>query len=337
MSEDRETPVKPDDAASDAPREESAAAEARTSGSAAPAAEPAGAVNPAAPAHDASAGAAVSAPGGAPVDEEQQPTTTEVLAAVDRAGVLGEDPAASGVEPALAPAPRPEPAPVETREVIPAPEEMPSAGPSAPAPPAAAQEQITISSDHPMAALYMQTPMPPDLRGNRGAGVAISLLATIAFAIVLAAALAVWRAPFYPPSAFLDDGLVPWILSWGFLAACVGYFVMQTLLVLLAGRAGWWAYAIGGLLVAAVVWGAAMVGYAYQAHLDGSQLTLTPIGLMEEFGLAFPVIAAAIAAREVTIWFGAWIGARGRRVTRANAEAIAEYESALAEAQAKQP
>ncbi len=49
-----------------------------------------------------------------------------------------------------------------------------------------------------------------------------------------------------------------------------------------------------------------------------------------------PVVAAVLVAREVTVWFGAWIGTRGRRITRANADAIAEYEAALAEVQAKQ-
>ena len=55
-----------------------------------------------------------------------------------------------------------------------------------------------------------------------------------------------------------------------------------------------------------------------------------------EFGLSIPTIAAALVAREATIWFGAWIGARGRKLKARNAEALAEYEVALAEAQAKQ-
>lgn len=49
------------------------------------------------------------------------------------------------------------------------------------------------------------------------------------------------------------------------------------------------------------------------------------------------MLIAGIVAREVSVWFGAWIGARGRKMKRLNAEAITEYETALAEVQAKQP
>lgn len=297
---------------------------------------------------------------GAPV-EEAEATPTEVLAALDRAGELPADPVApadpavstagaAAVPAVSAEAPDPEPldgaepaladagAAPERPEIVVA-EELPSAGPTVvvPAAPAAPEGQLLISADHPMAALYMQTPMPPDLRGNRGAGVLISLLATVGFAIVYAGVLALWRAPFFPPSTFLDQGLLPWILSWGFLAACVSFLVGMIILVLIFGRAGWWVYIFGGVLVGLFVWGVSVVGYAYTAHTLGTDVTLTPLALLTDFGLQFPVIAAAIVAREASMWFGAWIGARGRRVTRRNAEALAEYEESLAEVQAKQP
>ena len=50
-----------------------------------------------------------------------------------------------------------------------------------------------------------------------------------------------------------------------------------------------------------------------------------------------PHAEPVVAAREASIWFGAWIGARGRKMKRLNAEAITGYETALAEVQAKQP
>lgn len=197
--------------------------------------------------------------------------------------------------------------------------------------------EIRISSDHPMAALYMQTPMPPEVRGNRGAGVLISVLATIGFAVVYAGVLALWLAPNYPPSAFLEDGLLPRVLDWGFAAASAGFFIGMLLLVLIVGRAGWWAYVLGGFLVAALTWAAALLGYAFSAHLSGTEITLHPYPLVVDFGLFFPVIAAGLVAREATVWFGAWIGARGRKMKRLNAEAAVEYEQTLAEVQAKQP
>ena len=194
--------------------------------------------------------------------------------------------------------------------------------------------EIRISPDHPMAALYMQTPMPPELKGNRGAGVLIGLLATLGFALVYAGVLALWIAPLFPPSTFLSEGLLPILMSWGFILAVAGFFIALTVLVLIAGRAGWWAYVLGGLIVAVLVWGATLGGVAIDARLAGESVGFDPIALVADFGLVIPVLAAALVAREVTVWFGAWIGARGRKVTRKNAAALAEYEEALNEAQA---
>ena len=197
--------------------------------------------------------------------------------------------------------------------------------------------EIRISSDHPMAALYMQTPMPPEIRGNRGAGVLIALLATASFAIVYAGVISLWLAPNYALSNFLSDGLLPWVLNLGFAAAALGFFIGFTVLVLIGGRAGWWMYVIFGLLVATVTWAAAVLGYALNDRFAGEIVSLQPMALLSEYGLIIPVIIAAIVAREVPVWFGAWVGARGRRMKRLNAESITEYESALAEARTQQP
>ncbi len=203
--------------------------------------------------------------------------------------------------------------------------------------PPARDGEIRISADHPMAALYMQSPMPPEMRGNRGAGVLIALLGAVAFALVYAGVLALWIAPSYPPSTFLSEGLLPLVLSWSFAAAVVGFFVGFVLLVLIVGRAGWWAYVLGGLLVAIFTWGATLAGSALGDRFSGEVVSLQPLSLLSEYGLIFPVLIAGIVAREVAVWFGAWIGARGRKMKRLNAEAITEYETALAEVQAKQP
>lgn len=197
--------------------------------------------------------------------------------------------------------------------------------------------EIRVSADHPMAALYMQTPMSPDLKGNRGAGVFIGLLATVVFAIVYAGAIAAWQAAHFPPSTFLEQGLLPWVLNWSFAAASLAFFVGFVLLVLIFGKAGWWAYVLGGLLVAALVWAATVATDALLAQFAGENVSWHPYWLATDFGLTFPAIAAALVAREVSVWFGAWVGARGRKVKRQNAEALAEYEASLAEAQAKTP
>ena len=208
--------------------------------------------------------------------------------------------------------------------------------------------EIRISADHPMAALYMQSPMPPDLKGNRGAGFFISLLATLAFALIYAAIIAVWIAPTYPPSTFLTEGLLPWIMSWGFIAGVVAFLIGLVILVMIFGRAGWWAYVIFSLFVGVLVWFATAATFAITGTPDASAaeyadtLMLTggridqAIAIMKSLAFTAPTLGAAIAAREVAIWFGAWIGRRGRKVTAKNAELLKEYEAALAEVRAKQ-
>jgi len=40
-------------------------------------------------------------------------------------------------------------------------------------------------------------------------------------------------------------------------------------------------------------------------------------------------VVAFIIGRELTIWYGAWAAARGKRVTELNTEAMREYERTL--------
>ena len=213
---------------------------------------------------------------------------------------------------------------------------LPSAAAEVPEPPARDGE-IRISADHPMAALYMQSPMPPDLRGNRAAGVLIALLGAVAFAVLYAGIVSAMIARDFPPSTFLTEGLLPWVTSWGFIAGVVAFFVGLAILVLIFGRAGWWAYVIFSLFVGIIVWVAttatfALTGGPYEA-VDGAK------GFVEtarQLAFTVPTLGAAILAREVAVWFGAWIGSRGRRMTAKNAALLEEYEAALAEVRAKQ-
>ena len=232
------------------------------------------------------------------------------------------------------------PTPEETT-ALPALDDLPSAAADTQAP--ERDGEIRISSDHPMAGLYVQTPMPPEIKGNRGAGVLIALVATIAFAAVFSGVLALWLAPSFPQSTFITDGLVPWLTSWPIIASAVAFFVGLVLLVLIVGRAGWWAYVLGGFFVAALVWVAVTLSLAYfgtpfqtpREMLGGSRGWSGDIEtLVTRFGLTVPALGAALVAREVTVWFGAWIGGRGRRMKQRNARELAEYEASLAESKA---
>lgn len=216
---------------------------------------------------------------------------------------------------------------------LPSLDELPSAAGEAQLPPERDGE-IRISSDHPMAALYMQTPMPPEIRGNRGAGVLIALLATVGFVLLYTGVIALWLAPTLAPSQFVD-GLTEQLMSWSTAAAATAFFVGLSVLVLIVGRAGWWAYVLGSFLVGVVVWIAATAGLLVDEAGFRALLNIAPAVIAERFGLTVPAILAGLAAREAAIWFGAWIGGRGRRMKQRNAIALAEYEAALAEVQEK--
>lgn len=213
-------------------------------------------------------------------------------------------------------------------------EEMPSAA-ADPEEKPARDGEIRISADDPMAAFYTQTALPPEARGNRLGGTLIAALATIVFAAVYAGVIALSLAPFYPPSTFLAEGLMPSLLSLTFGLPILAFFLGLLLLVLIFNRAGWWVYVLGGFLVAVAVWAAAVLGSALQARfVEGERVVWDGLVLARDFGLTAAALGAAVAAREVSVWFGAWIGGRGRRLKRRNAEELVEYEEALAETQA---
>lgn len=237
-----------------------------------------------------------------------------------------EEPRAETAAPAIAPD-------VPTTPEV-APAVAPQNEPVAPATPTTEHTKISIDADHPMAALYIQQPMPPTMQGNRLGGILIGLLATVAFALVYAGLLALWQAPQFPPSTFIQEGMLPLLTSLGYVLPIGAFFVSLAILVLIVNRAGWWAYVLGGFLVAAVVLASASIGYALSPQVTGVDFGLS-LNSTLNFMTTVPALAAAVTAREVTVWFGAWIGARGRKVKAKNALAVQEYEVKLAEVQAK--
>ncbi|MFC4222612.1 hypothetical protein [Lysinibacter cavernae] len=194
--------------------------------------------------------------------------------------------------------------------------------------PEGSEEILTVRADHPMAPLYVQAPVLPDMRGNRGAGAWITVLATLGFAAVYAGVIAAILAPTTTASAFVET-LTDHLLTPLFFAPVAGFFIGLLILVLIVNRAGWWAYVLGGFLVGVLVYGAAVAGLIFSEALT----SLSPsesLDRLDEFLLSPFTILAGVAAREVSVWFGAWIAARGRKVKRANAEELAEYETRLA-------
>lgn len=219
----------------------------------------------------------------------------------------------------------------ESAPVLTGPE--PSTGQVAALPPIDRPDEIRVAADHPMAPLYVQTPAPPENRGNRGAGILIVLLATLAFAVVYAGGIALLLAPTHAPSQFLG-ALQDRVLTLGFALPVAAFFVLMTLIVLIVNRAGWWAYVLGGFLVAVGVWAAATIGWGMTPAITGVSRAAAKADLIGTIALTPLPLIAGVVAREVSVWFGAWIGARGRRMTRRNAEALAAYEEQVAVSQA---
>ncbi|WP_411722350.1 hypothetical protein [Mycetocola sp.] len=171
--------------------------------------------------------------------------------------------------------------------------------------------------------VYVQAPSEPKAKGNRGFGILVSLLATVVFAVLYAAALAVLlvinndsfntmtdvvvRAPFWIPVIF--------------------FFLGMVLLVSVVNRGGWWAYVLGGFVVAAIVYGSYLGGLLIE---QAANISPSEVGGAVLSALLTPAaVISFIIAREVPIWFGAWVASRGRKVTERNREAKREYERIL--------
>jgi hypothetical protein len=178
--------------------------------------------------------------------------------------------------------------------------------------------------------IYVTAPTAPKTQGNRAAGILIGLIATavfaglyalVAFFISAAGAANIGDAT----ARFTDFLLLP-----VFYVPVIFFFLAFALLVAVLNRAGWWSYVLGGFLVAVVV---------YFSYIGGALLAVQAWTLTGSEAARFisaqwlnpGAIAAAIVAREVPIWFGAWIARRGRGVTAKNVAARQEYERQLAE------
>ena len=178
--------------------------------------------------------------------------------------------------------------------------------------------------------VYVTAPTPPKTLGNRAAGILIGLIATAVFAVIYAVVAFFISAAGATDVADATDRFTDFLVLPVFYVPVIFFFLAFALLVAVLNRAGWWAYVLGGFVVAVIV---------YFSYLGGALLavqawSLTPAEAARFLGTQWlnpGAIAAAVVAREVPIWFGAWIARRGRSVTAKNAAAKAEYERKLAE------
>lgn len=195
-----------------------------------------------------------------------------------------------------------------------------------PSEPAPAETVIAPVQQQP---IFVQAPEPPRERGNRGTAGAIGLLATLAFAVLyLAATLGVGAFEGDVTGTNIAESALAPLMTWSYWVPVVVFFLGFWLLGAFINRGRWGLWVVFGIIVGVIAYGGHILGQLFQApfwllsasegnELVGSQL-LAPLA-----------IAAFIFARELTIWFGAWVARSGARKTELNAEAQREYERTL--------
>jgi hypothetical protein len=171
--------------------------------------------------------------------------------------------------------------------------------------------------------VYVEAPKPFIAKGNRGFGILIALLSTVIFAIVYAIALYVDELIVNASQTSFD-----FVTTLDFYAPVLMFAVGFIVLVLIVNRAGWAAHVIGSILVGLVVFFGG-TGLILLLHIN----TIPSNRVSDAFTAALfssTLVLAAIVGREVALWMGFSIAARGRRVKARNVEARVLYDQEVA-------
>ena len=177
--------------------------------------------------------------------------------------------------------------------------------------------------------IFVQAPEAPRPRGNRAAAGAIGLLAALSFGVLY---LAVWVGLGLIDGSVtvgsIGTALLAALGTWALWVPVVVFFVAFWLLGAIINRGRWAAWVIFGLIVGVAAYGGHLLGQLFQAPFWN--LTAAEGAELVEGQLLAPLaIAAFIIGRELTIWFGSWVAARGKRMTELNVEARREDERTL--------
>ncbi|MBH0023231.1 hypothetical protein [Salinibacterium sp. SWN248] len=240
------------------------------------------------------------------VDPVEAPTASAESAAYDDATLEAE--AEPVVEPTLAAEP----------EIIAEPEPEP----------VVAETTGAAASGEPRV-VYVTAPTPPKVAGNRGFGIFIALASTVAFAIVFAIAVVIIGA------AASGRVAVAFVQAPSFYVPVAFFALGAIVIALIVNRAGWAAHVFSSIIVGLVVY----FGTVGALLLINGVIQNTPEQAHAMFvaALADPlVIAAGLLGREVSLWTGALVARRGRKVTQRNVDARAKWEAELAEKTAAQ-
>jgi hypothetical protein len=199
----------------------------------------------------------------------------------------------------------------------------PASATDAQAAPAAPAEQQPV-----IAPAAETAPVPPKRASNRIVATAWVLLAAGLFQVLFFGINALVALVFGGAQAVVPQvqSIAGTVLAW---LPVLLFFLFFELVVLLINRAGRVAYVFASLIVAIVVYVLTVLLFSVITRQGlGDTNTLAQTFLNWEF------ILVGLVAREVMLWTGLAIGARGIRVRRRNKEARRQYDAEVADARA---
>jgi hypothetical protein len=188
--------------------------------------------------------------------------------------------------------------------------------------PAAAEARVAAAAPT-QQVVYVEAPKPFVKKGNRGFGILIALLSTVIFAVLYAVALIIAEL-----ASNVSSVDVSFISTLDFYAPVIMFAVGFILLVLVVNRAGWAAHVVGSIFVGLVTF---FGGTGVELLLHISTIPSNRVG--QTFTLVLfssTLIIAALLAREVSLWMGFVIAARGRKVKARNVDARVLYDQEIA-------
>jgi hypothetical protein len=202
-----------------------------------------------------------------------------------------------------------------------APDSVDSAAASATAEPVAAETPVAAATPA-QQVVYVEAPKPFVKKGNRGFGILIAILSAIIFAVAYALAGAIANLLNGQPVSFTVIGTLD------FWAPVLMFAVGFIILVLVVNRAGWPAHVLGSIFVALFVFFGA-TGVILLLHIN--QIPSNRVGeTFQSVLFSVSIIVAAFLAREVSLWMGFAVAARGRKVKARNVDARVLYDQEIA-------